>query len=434
MFCRKFTMLADSEESVESDEDFYFVDDNKIPSPKKKKLPNSSVKPGSQRLKVTVKGPEQASLDSEISELPSNGNSEDFSVTKHDDFARMMTTFDGFNQDNSQKNKGNDRKSVHSYKNKLFAATHAEDSEKEERSSDIVEVPKSDGNKTPGTNALSSIGDSGAKSDVPTKEYKRTDDSKDNGTASSSSIDSSSDSKSRTNQNSDAGRSVMSEENTGTIENKITTNISTVTSNERTNNGDVAETHIKGTDEQNIYENIPVEKKKDSRRTSEDVGQKNPSSLTQTELNPSSLKIPENSEIASSSRNSSEVNTRSEANQQRKKDNDLTSSQHSQNSSTSSKPLEKPQETYVTVLPGTLEQSDGNNTKSSNDGTMDGELGSESDSRFNKTGKSRGRCLSYLVVSGGEGHVDLRLKVKSKQDLKKDAQSMFLIWRVNSKI
>ena len=427
-------MLADSEESVESDEDFYFVDDNKIPSPKKKKLPNSSVKPGSQRLKVTVKGPEQASLDSEISELPSNGNSEDFSITKHDDFARMMTTFDGFNQDNSQKNKGNDRKSVRSYKNKLFAATHAEDSEKEERSSDIVEVPKSDGNKSPGTNALSGIGDSGAKSDVPTKEYKRTDDSKDNGTASSSSIDSSSDSKSRTNQNSDAGRSVMSEENTGTIENKITANISTVTFNERTNNGDVAKKHIKGTDEQNIYENIPVEKKKDSRRTSEDVSQKNPSSLTQTELNPSSLKIPENSEIASSSGNSSEVNTRSEAKQQRKKDNDLTSSQHSQNSSTSSKPLEKPQETYVTVLPGTLEQSDGNNTKSSNDGTMDGELGSESDSRFNKTGKSRGRCLSYLVVSGGEGHVDLRLKVKSKQDLKKDAQSMFLIWRVNSKI
>jgi hypothetical protein len=51
-------MLADSEGSVESVEEFYFVDDNKNPSLKKNKTASSSVKPFSQRMKVTVKGPE----------------------------------------------------------------------------------------------------------------------------------------------------------------------------------------------------------------------------------------------------------------------------------------------------------------------------------------------------------------------------------------
>jgi hypothetical protein len=36
----------------------------------------------------------------------------------------MMATFDGFSQDNYQES---DRKSVRSYKNMLFEATHAED-------------------------------------------------------------------------------------------------------------------------------------------------------------------------------------------------------------------------------------------------------------------------------------------------------------------
>jgi hypothetical protein len=59
-------MLADSEGSVESVEEFYFVDDNKNPSLKKNKTASSSVKPFSQRMKVTVKGPEELNLDSEI--------------------------------------------------------------------------------------------------------------------------------------------------------------------------------------------------------------------------------------------------------------------------------------------------------------------------------------------------------------------------------
>lgn len=68
-------------------------------------------------MKVTVKGPEELNLDSEITELSSNGNSQEFSITKPGDFARMMPTFDGFSQDNYQES---DRKSVRSYKNKLF--------------------------------------------------------------------------------------------------------------------------------------------------------------------------------------------------------------------------------------------------------------------------------------------------------------------------
>jgi hypothetical protein len=173
-----------------------------------------------------------------------------------------------------------------------------------------------------------------------------------------------------------------------------------------------------------------------SSQTSENISQKASSTNTQTDLKPISLRA-RGHENASSRRNTPEaVNTPPEANQEPKRENELTSSEDSPNSSTSLKPLGKSQETYITVLPGTLEQSDGKSAKNSNNSTMEGEFecDSYSTSMSNKTGKSRGKCLSYLVVSGGKGHVDLRLRVNSKQDLKKDTQSMFLIWRVNSKI
>jgi hypothetical protein len=413
-------MLADSEESVESDEEFYFVDDNRTPSPKKKNLASSSMnKSGVQRLKVTVKGAEQASLNSEFrSELPSNGNSEDFNVSKPDDFARMMATFDGFSPDDSQKN----IKSVRSYKNKLFTVTHPEVNEREERSSDCVEVTKLEGNTNTGTNAPSGVGDSEAKPDIPNKENNETGGNKDDTIASTSLTDSSandsSDSKSVTNENSDAGKSLVSEESTGSMKNKITVSKSTVSSNGKADNNDELKNLMKDTDKQNIDKNMLVEGKKDLANAS----QKDLSTVTQTELKPSSLEEPENAEIASSAINTSAVNRSSEGNQKPERNNELTISQDSPNSSTSSNTLEK--DTYITVLPRT------GDTKDSSDGTM----GSDPDSRFSKTGKTHSKCLSYIVVSGGEGQVDLRLKVKSKQDLKKDAQSMFLIWRVNSKI
>ena len=426
---RKFSMLADSEESVESDEEFYFVDDNKNPSPKKSKAASSSVKPLSQRMKVTVKGPEEPKLDSEMTESSPNGNSQEFSITKPGDFARMMATFDGFNQDGDGKN---DRKSVRSYKNRLFEATQVDGSEKGKRS-DMAEVPKCDNpNNTPGASALPGIADSESKPDIPAKSWKETNDNKNDTTASSvpsmdSGTNDASDSKSVTNQKADTGTSADSAQNSGSTGNKTSADALTVSSDINAND---MNKRSEPTDKQNSDERIPAEEMKDiaasASQTSENMNQKASSTNTQTDLKP--LKG-NNKNASSPRRNTPEVNTRPEANLELKGSNE-----DSPNSSTSLKPLAKSQETYLTVLPGTMEQSEGNSATNSKNSTLEGESESDSNNLFNKTGRSRAKCLSYLVVSGGEGHVDLRLRVKSKQDLKKDGQSMFLIWRVNSKM
>ena len=428
-------MLADSEESVESDEEFYFIDDNKNPSPKKNKLASSGVKPFSQRMKVTVKGPKEADSNSEITELSSNANSEEFSITQPGDFARMMTSFGGFSQDNSIELKERDGKSVRSYKNKLFEATQTKDS-LEERHPDL---PTSDGSNTPDTNALSGIVDNETKPNVPSTKYNESDGNKDDTFASSMPpVDSgTSDFNDVTNEKFDTEKSVECDENTGNVENEMTTDASTGSSSECVDDVDMDTTNQLETHKQNTDENILVEEKNDpaknTSQTSEN-GHKVSSTNTQTDLMPSSPQRSENKEKASSPRNTADVSTPPEAEQEPKRNNEPTSCEALPNSSTSSKPLGKSQETYVTVLPDTLKQLDENSTKISNDSSMERGLENDSGSMFSKTGKSSAKCLSYLVVSGGEGHVDLRLKVKSKQDLKKGAESMFLIWRVNSKI
>ena len=418
-FCRKFSMLADSDESVESDEDFYFVDDNKNQSPYKKKSSSDLPKPAPRRLKAVMKGPEQVSLNSAATELQSTDNSivesssnpEEVRITKPDDFAKMMATFDGFNQDSSQEDKEKDEQSVRSYTNKLFLATR----EGTERNSDSVDVPMLVENGTSGKPALSDIGDGEVQSDVPTDSGKHTGESKDDRVGSLSTLDSC------TNDSSDLLSEInqqKTDENTESEEHKIYVNIPIATSN----NNDVIKKSIKDKDEQIVDDNILEEGKKGLTTTSQKENQSIP---TQTEPQLSSL----NENIKTEN-----AKTSSEARQQLNSDKETSSNQDYQNSSSVSKSLERSQETYITVLPTTLEKSDGNDGKKSDQVTMVDDLENDTDSRFDKAGKTRGKCLSYLVVSGGEGHVDLRLRVKSKQDLKKDAQSMFLIWRVNSKI
>ena len=375
-------MLADSEESVESDEDFYFVDDNKFPSPKKKKASRPNAKSGSQNLKVTVKGPEEASVPSEVTGPPSgNGDSDDFKITKPDDFARMMATFDGFNQNSSSK--------VRSYKNRLFEAAHPEDVDKEVRNSGMTEVPKLN-DKTPGTNAPSNIGDAGGKLGA-TKEPDE-DVNVDTAPADSCPDGISSGLK----HHFDSGKSNSSGGSTETLENRIYVNISTVMTNgggEEINADDKSpedSTDARGEEKKDLSE---------TNKSLEDVGD--------TELDTGKQRKQKSKKTGTSSRK-----------------NGKSSSQESSKSSSPSKSPEKSQDTYITVLPGPVERPDESHTKNS----------SESDSHVGKTGISRSKCLSYLVVSAGEGHADFRLKVKSKQDLKKDAQSMFLIWRVNSKV
>ena len=412
-------MLADSDESVESDEDFYFVDDNKNQSPYKKKSSSDLPKPAPRRLKAVMKGPEQVSLNSAATELPSTDNSivesssnpEKVRITKPDDFAKMMATFDGFNQDSSQEDKEKDEQSVRSYTNKLFLATR----EGTERNSDSVDVPMLVENGTSGKPALSDIGDGEVQSDVPTDSGKHTGESKDDRVGSLSTLDSC------TNDSSDLLSEInqqKTDENTESEEHKIYVNIPIATSN----NNDVIKKSIKDKDEQIVDDNILEEGNKSLATTSQKENQSIP---TQTEPQLSSLN--ENIETEN-------AKTSSEARQQLNSDKETNSNQDYQNSSSVSKSLERSQETYITVLPTTLEKSDGNDGKKSDQVTMVDDLENDTDSRFDKAGKTRGKCLSYLVVSGGEGHVDLRLRVKSKQDLKKDAQSMFLIWRVNSKI
>ena len=420
-------MLADSDESVESDEDFYFVDDNKNQSPYKKKSSSDLPKPAPRRLKAVMKGPEQVSLNSATTELQSSDNSivesssnpEEVRITKPDDFANMMATFDGFNQDNSQEDKEKDEQSVRSYRNKLFLATR----EGTERNSDSVDVPMLVENGTSGKPALSDIGDGEVQSDVPTDSGKHTGESKDDRVGSLSTLDSctsdSSDLLSEINQQ-------KTDENTENEEHKICVNLPIATSN----NNDVIKKSIKDKDEQIVDDNILEEEKKSLTTTS----QKENQSLTTTSQK-ENQNIPTQTEPQLSSLNETEnTKTSSEARQQLNSDKETNSNQDYQNSSSVSKSLERSQETYITVLPTTLGKSDGNDGKKSDQVTMVDDLENDTDSRFDKAGKTRGKCLSYLVVSGGEGHVDLRLRVKSKQDLKKDAQSMFLIWRVNSKI
>ncbi|XP_028393892.1 rho guanine nucleotide exchange factor 10-like isoform X2 [Dendronephthya gigantea] len=385
---RKFTMLADSEESVESDEDFYFVDDNKFPSPKKKKGTRPNARLGSQKLKVSVKGPEEASVSSEVAAEPAseNGDSDDFNITKPDDFARMMATFGGFNQNRSS--------TVRSYKNKLFDATHPEDRDRE--------VAKLDGDKMPETNAAPDIGDVGEKTGV-SKEHDEGANVDDTAPVDSCSQDISSGLTHR----SDSGKSNSSSGSTASLENRIYVNISTVMTN-----GDKEE-------EINAYEKSEAgstdthrEEEKDlsgTKQSTEDVRHTDLGASEPGEQKSRSLKK------AKKTRTSSRKNKNS-------------SSQESSKSSSPSKSLERSQETYITVLPDPKNGSDGNDTKASS------ETDSQTDSQIGKTEISRSKCLSYLVVSAGEGHADLRLKVKSKQELKKDAQSMFLIWRVNSKV
>ena len=62
-------------------------------------------------------------------------------------------------------------------------------------------------------------------------------------------------------------------------------------------------------------------------------------------------------------------------------------------------------------------------------------LGSETGNELlmNQSTKRNPRTMSYVVVSAGEGHVDLRMKLKSKSEIKKDFQTKLLIWRVNNK-
>ena len=475
-------MLADSDESVESDEDFYFVDDNKNQSPYKKKSSSDLPKPAPRRLKAVMKGPEQVSLNSATTELQSSDNSivesssnpEEVRITKPDDFAKMMATFDGFNQDSSQEDKEKDEQSVRSYRNKLFLATR----EGTERNSDSVDVPMLVENGTSGKPALSDIGDGEVQSDVPTDSGKHTGESKDDRVVSLSTLDSctsdSSDLLSEINQQ-------KTDENTENEEHKIYVNLPIATSN----NNDVIKKSIKDKDEQIVDDNILEEEKKSLTTTSQkenqsltttsqkenqsltstsqkenqsltttsqkenqsltSTSQKENQSLTTTNqkenqsLTTTSQKenqsIPTQTEPQLSSLNETEnAKTSSEARQQLNSDKETNSNQDYQNSSSVSKSLERSQERYITVLPTTLEKSDGYDGKKSDQVTMVDDLENDTDSRFDKAGKTRGKCLSYLVVSGGEGHVDLRLRVKSKQDLKKDAQSMFLIWRVNSKI
>ena len=508
-------MLADSDESVESDEDFYFVDDNKNQSPYKKKSSSDLPKPAPRRLKAVMKGPEQVSLNSATTELQSSDNSivesssnpEEVRITKADDFAKMMATFDGFNQDSSQEDKEKDEQSVRSYRNKLFLATR----EGTERNSDSVDVPMLVENGTSGKPALSDIGDGEVQSDVPTDSGKHTGESKDDRVGSLSTLDScasdSSDLLSEINQQ-------KTDENTENEEHKIYVNLPIATSN----NHDVVKKSIKDKDEQIVDDNILEEEKKSLTTTGQKenqsltttsqkenqsltttsqkenqsltttsqkenqsltttsqkenqsltttsqkenqsltttsqkenqslttTSQKENQSLTTTSqkenqsLTTTSQKenqsIPTQTEPQLSSLNETEnAKTSSEARQQLNSDKETNSNQDYQNSSSVSKSSERSQETYITVLPTTLEKSDGNDGKKSDQVTMVDDLENDTDSRFDKAGKTRGKCLSYLVVSGGEGHVDLRLRVKSKQDLKKDAQSMFLIWRVNSKI
>lgn len=407
-------MLADSDESVESDEEFYFVDDNKNQSPDKKKLSKTAPR----RLKAVMKGPEQVSLNSANSVTELSSNPEEFGIAKPDEFAKMMATFDGFNQDSSQENKEKDRQSVRSYRNKLFLATR----EKGEKNSDTAEIPILGGNGTSGKHAEHT---SEVKSDVPSESEKHTGESKDDSMGSMSTSDSCANGSSGL--LSEINQQLRSAENTENDEHKIYVNISVATSNEWANNNDVLKKSIKDEDEQILDEDILEEEKRGLTNASQgpnDTSQiENQSIPTQTELQPSSLNETENAKAPSG------------AHQQPNSDKERNSNQDSQNSSSLSKSLERSQETYITVLPGTLEKPDGNDSKSSDEVTMVDELENHIDSQFNKAGKTRkGKCLSYLVVSGGEGQVDLRLKVKSKQNLKKDAQSMFLIWRVNSKI
>lgn len=393
-------MLADSEESVESDEEFYFVDDNQIPTPKKNKLRSSGVK-------VAVKGPEEATPESEI---PSNDFAEDFNITQPDDFARMMTTFDGFDEKNeTSKDKENDGKRLRSYKNKLFAATHGGDGYVTEKISERIEIP--------GSTPPSAIGDSDTRQTGGTKDRNVTTVS-DSGNS----------------QNSDAMPSDASRRDNGLVENYGTKNSSSVTSNHQLLDKDdivLKVTEECNLDNQNIVGDMPADGNNvvigDSSQNIEGPSQK-ANAVIHNGLNLSSLHERVSKDSPPSSTGASPINKRREVVHQPRRD-ESTSSGNPQNNSNTSETLEKPQETYVTVLPSTSEQPD---KTVSNDVNLESE--SDQDRRFSKTGRSRGRCLSYVVFSGGEGHVDLRLRVKSKQDLKKDAQSMFLIWRVNSKI
>ena len=415
-------MLADSEESVESDEDFYFVDDNKNQSPKGKKLPNS--KTGNHRVKAIVQGLEEVSQ-ANGEELRPAGDSEDFSITKPDDFARIMSTFDGFHHDGAQKSKEKDRKSVRSYKNKLFDAAHAAENKPIAlKSSNDFEMQKQNGEKPAEINTQSEAMNSRAKSDLNNEGYEQVD-------AESSKISSAS-----TNCCTENLGDFVSGLNSGagscdSVENKTTSKVPTLTSDAEGSNSDASKTPMK--DKQTVGDNETPEEKNDLSNTEQNpdyINQEMLSAITQ----PSSVEETESTDMKSSAVNSSKVGTSSKIIHE-KTDSKAASSQDSSKSSTSSKTLEKSQDTYITVLPNSRERSTGeNDSKSDSDVGTEEEFDGVPDNRFNKTGKSRGKCLSYLVVSSGEGHVDLRLKVKSKQDLKKDAQSMFLIWRVNSKI
>ena len=419
-------MLADSDESVESDEEFYFVDDNKNQSPKKKK-PQANIAKPPRRFKAVMKGPEQVSLNSEITEIQSNGNPmaesslsnpEEFGITKPDDFAKMMATFDGFNQDNSYENKEKDEHSVRAYRNKLFLATR-EGTEKKLEASEVLMLAD---NETSEKDALSGIGDNEVKSDTPGQSGKHTAESNDDGTTSLPSLTSS------TNDSSDSLTEINQQTTAETTENeehRIYVNISAAMSNEWANNSDVSKKSIKENDAQTPDESSFEQGKKGltkSTQMSDDSNKKSQNNPTQTELQPNSLNETGNTK------------TPFEACKQLNSDNESISNPDFANSSTVSKSLERSQETYITVLPSVSDKLDGNESKISDDATIVEDLENDPDSRFSKTGKTRGKCLSYLVVSGGEGHVDLRLKVKSKQDIKKDSQSMFLIWRVNSNL
>lgn len=365
-------MLADSEESVESDEEFYFVDDKNIQSTKEVKKPNTNRKRVSPKLTLPDKNTTEGISGTD------DKDSENFTITKPNDFAKIMSSFDGFNNNLQTKDKSN---TVRSYTNRLFSVSsgnqvenvkHHEES-REDKNSLIPKKPsnKNQNNDCEELNVI--VGTDLASVPQPDVIYENL--KRDNLVVDY--------------QNErDASKNEISVDN---LDNLVI-------------NDEVASNSF----EDHIYVNYPVRKD-----------------------NPDCNKFLEKREIAQEDNGTSKLDKLKKDSQNSSSENayDEQRRQHIQSGG-----LNTEEVSYITVLSQSEKQSEGASSKNANDISMESEVRKEMENQLPNPRNSRRRCLSHLVVSVGEGHVDLRLKVKSKQEVKKVGPSIFLIWRVNGKV
>lgn len=451
--------MADSDESVESDEDFFFVDDRKRDtkrtSPEKK---NSIINTG--KFKVTLKKPGERGVKSESTKSEPRLGISDVDSIKVNDFAVIMEAFDGFSspaKDESLSAENvKDRKKVKSFKNRLFAATYPEDSKEDESGPEIAMVPLpgnpdlSDTNIPPGQDTSweeNSLADDN--NDKPDKST-RTDEMIEGNVVSSEKhpvLDEETIPRAQPTEDSETADSVVSGENTksekGTSlecdESSVAKGSNAQNSKLNLVNGDTlcgqipssSEVQMAGIDEipengdfptdvEPIYVNLP-------RNNVSKVSDDSPEKLSRENEVEKTALVDDNGQQSASTPESSVEPT--EPCKTPTPNENRVENEDGKTSPVSPVPGKSPQELYTVVLPNEQEPGpDAVKPKATKDQV---ETGPES--LVEPSTKSSPRCLSYLVISAGEGHVDLRMKLKSKNEIKKDMQTRLLIWRVNGK-